>query len=632
MPNLSINPAIAVPGLQDSDNFPTSATAHALSNSGKSSFSKLLANAVNLKQNRSEVSVTRNKTNFQPTGNDDNEQRPVTKENFKQPESTGVLSKKPAAKQAMTQDSHVKQPTIDQSTVNKPTVEQPTVMKPTGTKLQDSAMADDQDEPVVKELPGLSDNDTDAKKTDKNGQAVVDPTNAGMVSPLGAQVLLNQPMPVVTEDVNFKAETTPKMLEITKTPVEMRTAQILQTNLPVTQSHTFDPAVLKGTETMGPFERVLNQEDSSDQRVNNQAAAMMPNDVMPPVGVLPDNNLGAKQTQGVVNSAGLELGFGMALGSDAAVTAQSIAGLTNLSSNGAVNPASQDLTAGGGGVTQNKTKGSEKFGEVMKGQTAAEQTSVTDLGKDGSDLTDNGAAVTGNGKLSPNAAALESLDSNPVGELSGGRLKVIHATANEGKPQTLNMPVIQTQLAVSKDGEKTRTDVPLDVTVHNQAVPSMNSDIAETNRTHINKEDLFSQIAEKSKMALNNGNGEMEFSLKPEHLGKLHLKVSLENQLVTAKFVAESQQVKEVIETNLNQLRRNLQDNGIQVDRLTVSVDQQNNGNAFQNASHNQDGTAYGQSSTLVKHEVASRSGEPSPSPSPREKRPRGETAIDLIA
>jgi flagellar hook-length control protein FliK len=65
----------------------------------------------------------------------------------------------------------------------------------------------------------------------------------------------------------------------------------------------------------------------------------------------------------------------------------------------------------------------------------------------------------------------------------------------------------------------------------------------------------------------------------------------MENHLLSAKFVAESEQVKALIETNLTDLKQMLSQNGVQVDQLMVSVGQQGHsghnptGNPFQNSS-----------------------------------------------
>lgn len=83
---------------------------------------------------------------------------------------------------------------------------------------------------------------------------------------------------------------------------------------------------------------------------------------------------------------------------------------------------------------------------------------------------------------------------------------------------------------------------------------------------------IFSQIVQKAKLINLPELAEMKIQLKPDFLGKLHLNVSVENGVVTAKFNAESHQVKAIIEANLNTLRDALSEQGVKVDQLVVNV------------------------------------------------------------
>ncbi len=248
---------------------------------------------------------------------------------------------------------------------------------------------------------------------------------------------------------------------------------------------------------------------------------------------------------------------------------------------------------------------------------------------DGSSLLSS-SKVTGGAMQNLNSDAPQP-DSDEKGINLSDSLASDQIVSKSEKGQSLNLPLIQTQLSVNNPSDKTRADNTGAFSVEQPPMANVPAKFNATAGTSepVNKDDVFAQIVEKAKVSLNHGNGEMEVNLKPAHLGKLHLKVSVENQLVTAKFVAESQQVKEIIETNLNQLRRNLQDNGIQVDQLMVSVGQHNNEGAFQNASHNSGGFTGQQNNThMGNQEVSSKSKE-----NPVQlRRSGGETAIDLIA
>lgn len=84
--------------------------------------------------------------------------------------------------------------------------------------------------------------------------------------------------------------------------------------------------------------------------------------------------------------------------------------------------------------------------------------------------------------------------------------------------------------------------------------------------------ELINQVVEQTKVVLGQDKTEMVIHLKPDHLGKLELKVVTEQGIVAAKFIAESQQVKEVIETNMQLLKDSLQKQGIAIDGVSVQV------------------------------------------------------------
>ncbi|WJH33270.1 flagellar hook-length control protein FliK [Paenibacillus sp. CC-CFT747] len=67
------------------------------------------------------------------------------------------------------------------------------------------------------------------------------------------------------------------------------------------------------------------------------------------------------------------------------------------------------------------------------------------------------------------------------------------------------------------------------------------------------------------------GMSEASLTLTPENLGKVEVKISVHNGQVIAHFAAQTVLGKEMIEGQLSQLRLNLQNQGIQVERLEVA-------------------------------------------------------------
>jgi flagellar hook-length control protein FliK len=90
----------------------------------------------------------------------------------------------------------------------------------------------------------------------------------------------------------------------------------------------------------------------------------------------------------------------------------------------------------------------------------------------------------------------------------------------------------------------------------------------------VQAKEVLSQFIEKASVEIAGGKSEMSVELKPESLGKISLKVVTENGIVMAKFVAENQQVKEVLESNMHLLKDSLENQGMNVQGFSVSVRQ----------------------------------------------------------
>lgn len=99
---------------------------------------------------------------------------------------------------------------------------------------------------------------------------------------------------------------------------------------------------------------------------------------------------------------------------------------------------------------------------------------------------------------------------------------------------------------------------------------------------------IINQITEQVKVEVKNDTTEMHMVLNPKSLGELTLKVAAENNIVTAQFIVENQKVKEIIEANFNSLKDTLQQMGLMVEELSVSV-QQNNSEAKQHFERNRE-------------------------------------------
>ena len=93
---------------------------------------------------------------------------------------------------------------------------------------------------------------------------------------------------------------------------------------------------------------------------------------------------------------------------------------------------------------------------------------------------------------------------------------------------------------------------------------------------------VANQVAMKVKLMAGENRQEMELQLKPESLGKLSLKIVHERGEILAKITAENEQVKGILESNLQLLKDALEKNGLSVQQLSVSVGNGSNSDSKQ--------------------------------------------------
>ena len=87
------------------------------------------------------------------------------------------------------------------------------------------------------------------------------------------------------------------------------------------------------------------------------------------------------------------------------------------------------------------------------------------------------------------------------------------------------------------------------------------------------EQDVLDQVTEKLEVSLFDNKSEMVIKLKPADLGKVTVKISIENGVMNEKFLSDSIKVKEALESILNNLKESLKDQGLNVQDLNVSVD-----------------------------------------------------------
>lgn len=85
-------------------------------------------------------------------------------------------------------------------------------------------------------------------------------------------------------------------------------------------------------------------------------------------------------------------------------------------------------------------------------------------------------------------------------------------------------------------------------------------------------QNIIRQIAEFSRVIVNNASTTMEMQLNPENLGKLMLSVTTKNGVVSAQIYTQNEAVKEALEQQLVTLKQEMNQAGVKVDAVEVAV------------------------------------------------------------
>ena len=150
------------------------------------------------------------------------------------------------------------------------------------------------------------------------------------------------------------------------------------------------------------------------------------------------------------------------------------------------------------------------------------------------------------------------------------------------KPQGQNQSSAQSKQSFSGMMEqlpptvqKTETISSNDIFVHNlevsnKAVNTSGVEQVEKQLTATEKMDIPNQIIQQTKVIKGIEDTQMVIKLKPEHLGELTLKFVLDKGAVSASFHSDNQQVRNIIESSLVQLKQELADQGIKISHMGV--------------------------------------------------------------
>lgn len=84
--------------------------------------------------------------------------------------------------------------------------------------------------------------------------------------------------------------------------------------------------------------------------------------------------------------------------------------------------------------------------------------------------------------------------------------------------------------------------------------------------------EIVNQIVEQVKITIKPGITTMDFQLNPENLGRVNLTVAAKDGQMTASFMVQNQVAKEAIESQIQVLKENLENQGLKIEAVEVTV------------------------------------------------------------
>ncbi len=172
------------------------------------------------------------------------------------------------------------------------------------------------------------------------------------------------------------------------------------------------------------------------------------------------------------------------------------------------------------------------------------------------------------------------------------------ADSSVEQPVTTNakhgLEALISQVSNSQHGQNS---VPVKGLAVNQAVPQAQT-IQLPSGQQISESQIFDQVVTHISGSVNGESGRMVLRLQPAELGSLKLELTIEGDKIRANLHAQTQQVQEVLERNLPQLRSALAEQGLKIDQFQVNIDKNSDQQSqFENLSQQQHGGSQQQSS-----------------------------------
>ena len=91
-------------------------------------------------------------------------------------------------------------------------------------------------------------------------------------------------------------------------------------------------------------------------------------------------------------------------------------------------------------------------------------------------------------------------------------------------------------------------------------------------QTRVNVDDLFRQVSQMTRVLVGQAESSIEMQLNPANLGKVYLQVVSKEGVISAQLAAQNEAVKEALESQLVVLKENMNQQGLKVEAIEVTI------------------------------------------------------------
>lgn len=166
----------------------------------------------------------------------------------------------------------------------------------------------------------------------------------------------------------------------------------------------------------------------------------------------------------------------------------------------------------------------------------------------------------------------ETEDAAPVIQVNASEDAQTENNVSENASGEMGEPAAQSQKTKESSVNEHAQTMEFQVRAEQQTVaPEEVNKVA--SRTTIDVQDIMNQITEFAKVNLSSENSSIEMQLNPENLGKVYLHIAATKEgNITAELTVSSETVKTALEAQIADLRTSLNQQGIKVDAVEVTI------------------------------------------------------------